>query len=120
MIVGFDIDGTITKHPKFFSFLTSALIEKGHKVIIITSRDDKVLTEKDLKECGIVYAELIVADYSTTEDLDQWKAKVCQEKDVEIYFEDDLDVLKLLGNEVVSFIPAYQQSHTKTDFQWFR
>ena len=108
MVVGFDIDGTITKHLEFFSFLTRALIKEGHKVMIITSRDDKTLTDKDLKEWEIVYSELVVADYIANDDLDRWKAQVCLEKGVEIYFEDDPDVLKLIEKEIASFLPFNQ------------
>ena len=104
MIIGFDIDGTITRHLDFFSFLTTALIEKGHKVIIITSRNDKVITDKDLKGWGIVYSELVVANYAASEDLDKWKAEVCIGKGVEVYFEDDPDVINILSKDIAAFM----------------
>ena len=106
MIVGFDIDGTITKHPVFFSFLTHALVEKGHTVLIITTRNERYITENDLEKWSIKYTELHVADYSENEDLDKWKACICQELGVEIFFEDDPDVIRLLDKNVISFVPS--------------
>ena len=41
MVVAFDIDDTISRHPQFFAFLTQALIAAGHKVLIITFRSDR-------------------------------------------------------------------------------
>lgn len=105
MIVGFDIDGTITMHTQFFSFLTHALVEGGHEVVIITTRDERGPTEQDLDEWSIAYTELVVADYADNPNLDEWKAKICSDKGIEIYFEDDADVLNLLDERIVKLKP---------------
>lgn len=49
MIIAFDIDDTITRHPPFFAVLSRALVEAGHQVLIITFRDDPTVTAEDLR-----------------------------------------------------------------------
>ena len=36
MVIGIDIDDTITRNPQFFAILSSAFVKAGHRVIIIT------------------------------------------------------------------------------------
>jgi hypothetical protein len=36
MVIGLDIDGTISRAPKFFAFLSQAALKAGHDVVVIT------------------------------------------------------------------------------------
>ena len=40
MVIGLDIDGTITRHPEFFAFISQALVQGGHRLVVITFRKD--------------------------------------------------------------------------------
>jgi len=108
MVIAFDIDDTITRHPPFFSFLTKALVEAGHQVVIITFREDRRMVSADLARMGIVFTKLVT---STTKDLlaadpDKWKARVCKRMGVEVFFEDMPEVLQHLGESVVGMMPV--------------
>ena len=59
MVIGLDIDDTITQHPEFFSLISHALIDAGHEVVIITFREDRQIAETDLKLWNIAYSKLI-------------------------------------------------------------
>ena len=39
MRIALDIDGTIDEHPAFFAFLSAALHDSGHTVLVLTYRD---------------------------------------------------------------------------------
>jgi uncharacterized HAD superfamily protein len=108
MIVGFDIDGTITRHPPFFAFLARSLRQAGHRVLIITFREDRPATEADLAAWGVSYNKLITAtlDSSLKHGVDKWKAFVCRKEKVDIFFEDDPDVLREIGSATVCFMPV--------------
>ena len=113
MIVAFDIDDTITRHPPFFAFLTRCLLEAGHEVIIITFREDRALVEHDLRQSGILYSQLVTA---TTDELlahgpDRWKAAFCRRHGVEIIFEDMPEVLQHMDDDVVAFMPIDRGRH---------
>jgi uncharacterized HAD superfamily protein len=111
MIVGFDIDGTITRHPPFFAFLADSLRQAGHRVLIITFREDRPATEADLKNWGIVYNKLITStlDSCLEHGVDEWKAFVCRQEKVDIFFEDDPDVLKQVDPATLCFMPVDTQ-----------
>ena len=65
MVVAFDIDDTISRHPKFFSFLTRALKAAGHEVVIITFREDRQATEAALRGWGIAWTKLLTSTLET-------------------------------------------------------
>ena len=105
MVVGLDIDDTITLHTGFFSWLTRSLLASGHEVIIITTRLDPRRTRDDLVAWGIEYSELVTmtAEAIEAHGLDGWKGAVCARRGVEILFEDELDVLAHLSRGVIGF-----------------
>ena len=110
MIVAFDIDGTITRHPPFFALVSCALVQAGHKVVIITFRDDPVITKHDLQSWGIAYDELVCWSMDGADgdlaNIDEWKAKVCRQHGVDVFFEDDPDVLACIDASTLSFMPV--------------
>ncbi|MFW6038970.1 MAG: hypothetical protein ACOC9P_00655 [bacterium] len=101
------IDDTITRHPPFFALLSRSLVDAGHRVIIITFRDDAEVTADDLRDWGVVYHDLICWSMQAGDlaDVDAWKATVCREHGVEVFFEDDPDVLAHVDAATVCFMP---------------
>lgn len=87
----FDVDGLVTENPAFFSALTIALKSAGHTVIIITDFDEhyRGYREKELKDMGVVYDELIItpnkekyfmengADFALDDDRDYYQNLQC-------------------------------------------
>lgn len=107
MVIAFDIDGTITRCPEFFRLVSRALLAAGHKVIVITFRDDRAMTEADLRRWGVVCNELFVwgPRAMAGHDADAWKAAICREHGVEVFFEDDPFVADSLPESVVCMMP---------------
>ena len=106
MVIGIDIDETITRNPNFFSVLSEALIAAGQDVIIITFREDIQSTEKALKDWGIGYTKLVT---STLEQhlefgVNEWKNRVCQEHSVDVFIEDSPEVLKHMDPSILSLM----------------
>jgi hypothetical protein len=87
----FDVDGLITEAPKFFSAITGALKGAGHTVIVITDFDEhyRDYREKELKNMGIVYDELVItphkgkyfaehqADFALDDDQEYYQSLHC-------------------------------------------
>lgn len=92
MQVGVDIDGTITHMPEFFSFLTTALVNIGHRVYLISYRQDtpmiRILTEIQLKQIDVKYTKLFLSD--RREDAHIWKGKLAKKLRLDIMFENDV------------------------------
>ena len=109
MTIAFDIDDTITRHPTFFALISQALVQAGHRVLIITFRDEvsRDSTEADLTGWGIAYDELICwsMEHCDLAEVDTWKASVCREHGVEVFFEDDGKVLAHVDEETVCMQP---------------
>ncbi len=107
MITAFDIDDTITRNPEFFSVLTHALRGAGHTVLIITFRDARKETEEDLRAWNIAYDTLITSDLQSCLEhgVDEWKGVVCREHGVEVFFEDDPEVLSHVDDSVLCLMP---------------
>ena len=95
MIVGLDMDGTITKHPDLFRILTKGLKAEGHSVHIITCRIEDEFTRKELSEIGILYDKLHLMPEQNLKrhTVGQWKKSVCKREGIDILFEDSGDVL---------------------------
>ncbi len=117
MNIAFDIDDTITRHPAFFALVSQALVKAGHRVLIITFRDEhsRDVTEADLRQWGIAYEQLICWSMETCDlaDIDSWKATVCRDHDVDVFFEDDPDVLAKVDPATVCFQPFGAESKAK-------
>lgn len=98
MVIALDIDDTITRHPPFFSVLSQALVAAGHTVVIITYRQDREEAAGALEGWGIAYDTLVThsleIELAEGYDPEQWKARVCREHGVEVFFEDSARVLK--------------------------
>lgn len=109
MTFGLDIDETITRCPPLFAVLSRALIAEGHKVYVITFRDDsdRETTEVDLREYGIHYSKLIMAgdDDLCGSRFYKWKADVCRRLRVDVLFEDMPEVVNELPASTIAFVP---------------
>jgi len=109
MIIAFDIDDTITRHPAFFALVSQALVQSGHRVLIITFRDEagRPDTEADLAGWGIAYHEMICWSMTCCDlaEVDTWKATICREHGVEVFFEDDPAVLAHVDEGTVCLQP---------------
>jgi hypothetical protein len=103
MNIGLDFDDTITRHPEFFAALTAAMRQAGHKVYIITFRDeaDAKETVSELDQWHIVYDAI---HYAPVFDL-QWKANKCRELGVTVFFEDMPEVVNLLP-DILCLMPV--------------
>ncbi len=121
MKVCFDIDGTITAHPEFFSLLSHAVRRAGGEVYVVTSRtrtvETKRATREELRELGIEYDHLyILHDRSEAEricpfnNLDWYEKYIfqktiyCKANRVDIYFDDEEKVISLFRQ----FLPEVQ------------
>ena len=113
MIVGMDIDDTITRHPKFFALISQALVAAGHQVVLITFRADREGTAAELSEWGIAYTELITStlDEHLETGIDEWKGVVCRRMGVELFFEDTPEVIRHVDPEIVSFLVVNHDRH---------
>ncbi len=112
MIVGLDIDGTITRHPEFFAFLSRALKRAGHKVVVITFREDRQNAASDLAQWGVAYSKLVTWSHQENDcaAMDQWKGKVCGALNVELLFDDDPQVIANLSANVVGLMVGNPES----------
>ena len=113
MIIGLDIDGTITRHPEFFAFVSQALICAGHEVIVVTFRQDRESATLDLAEWGISYSRLVTWDPALWghERMLRWKGEVCRDLNIGVLFEDDPQVLSLVHPETVSMMVVDHEVH---------
>jgi hypothetical protein len=116
MVVAFDIDDTISRHPQFFSFLTQALVAAGHEVLIITFRQERSETESDLRDWGIAWTKLVTSTLQAclAEGVDEWKASECRKAGVDVFFEDDPDVLKHIDVATLCLQPYLKPRPTDT------
>ncbi len=108
MRIGLDIDGTITRAPEFFAFLSKALMDAGHQVAVVTHRMDRRLTEEELAEYGVQYHELILPE-EFDHEIAEWKIEAFKKLQPDVVFEDMLDVVNGLPKMVVSFVPLSQK-----------
>ena len=117
MNIGLDIDDTITMNPEFFSFISKALIDGGHKVIIITFRYDRLATKRFLEDLGIQYTALVTSKIHTDiyDDINKWKGEVCERYKVDVFFEDMPEVLQHVDPSIICFMPVLEtRSDVKT------
>jgi hypothetical protein len=112
MNVGFDIDDTITRCPEFFGIISKALRAVGHRVYVISWREDREFAEQDLAECGISFDELVLPPqellYAASGDWKaeaaRWKSEVCRKLKVDVFFEDMPEVIRALDKGTVAFM----------------
>jgi len=113
MVVALDIDDTITRHPEFFAFLSRRLLDEGHKVVIITFREDRQATRVLLDNLGIAFSTLVTSSLEAhlTHGVDEWKAAVCREHAVDVFFEDDPRVIRHVAEPTVCMMPVDKKLH---------
>jgi hypothetical protein len=113
MVIAFDIDQTITRHPGFFACISRALVRDGHEVVIITFREDRASTEADLREWGIEYTRLVTSELGSVlrHGVERWKGAVCREHGVEVFFEDDAEVLRHVDQGVFTLLAVDHEQH---------
>jgi hypothetical protein len=106
MVIGLDIDGTITRHREFFAFLPHSATKAGHQIIVMTFRQERESTMADLAKWGIAYSRLLTwsLDDCLPEEMTAWKGRVCDEFKVELLFEDDPQVISQVDPAVVSMM----------------
>jgi ABC-type amino acid transport substrate-binding protein len=107
MIIALDIDGTITRHPIFFTELSHK-----HDIIIVTSRpdteDSQSETEALLTDIGVTYRHIYYCDWETMDEsnipselegpdrLLYQKVLACQDGQADAIFDDDINVIALM------------------------
>jgi len=85
LTLGLDLDGVITEAPEFFSAWTHSW---PGKVIVITYRNDRQKAIADVESRNIRYDEIILVDRFDA------KAEVIRDKGVNIYVDDQPEMLK--------------------------
>ncbi len=112
MVIAFDIDDTITRHPEFFSVIASALLDAGHTVLILTCRDAARREEAiaELADYGVGYTELIMYEGGAA-NFFSWKAQVCKQRGVDVFFEDMQEVLREVGDETLCLMAVDREIH---------
>ena len=105
MVIALDIDDTITLHPAFFAAFSSAMRAAGHTIVIITLRESERLARADLASMGIVFDRIVCA---TPDGLAEhgyaWKASVCRELGVDVFFEDSPRILSHVDPKTLAFL----------------
>jgi hypothetical protein len=101
MMIGIDLDHTISAIPEFFSVMTSALVTAGHEVHVITYRE--VGTEEDVREelrdFGIHYTALHLPPVPGLAP-SAWKCALAKELGIEVMIEDSPEVLSRMPPKV--------------------
>ena len=87
--------------------LIPLLINDGHEVVIITFREDRQKTEADLKKWNVAYNKLITSslDSSLEYGVNEWKAEMCRQEGVDIFFDDDPRVIKCVDPSTFCIMP---------------
>ena len=130
MVVGLDIDGTITVAGEFFRMLTAAVYREGGKVIIVSARSDtrhsRQETEIELRALGILYSKLVLLpegesmlgvpppELGYLERYLWQKVHVSLAEDVRIFFDDDDVVVDLFAK----YAPSVQVYQSIAPFRW--
>jgi uncharacterized HAD superfamily protein len=84
MKVALDIDGTISEHPEFFAVVSVALRAAGHRVLVLTYRDQASVqaTKEQLARWGVQFDELVIAASL------EGKGELCAAHGVDLFFDD--------------------------------
>ena len=102
MIVGLDLDGTVTACPWFFAALTKGLKANGHKVVVITFRGEggRAKAVQDLQTCDIAYDVLIMSKNVDLQDIGRWKRRIAIREGIDLMIDDMPEVLCCMPPEV--------------------
>jgi len=121
IVLGLDIDDTITAAPNFFALLSKAVRRAGGRVIIVTSRGNlpEVVdaTSAELEGYGVEFDEINCIPDKEDEyipcphdDLDWYqkylwqKVAICEARNVDVLFADDSRMVQLFAR----YAPAVQ------------
>lgn len=113
MRIAFDIDDTITRCPEFFAVVSRALRAEGHRVYVVSYREDRGFAEEDLAEHCISFDELVLPTEDELRRAEpsewranaaRWKAEVCRTLAIDVLFEDMPDVIAALDRTTVAFM----------------
>ena len=107
MKIAFDIDDTMTRHWEFFAFITKALVAADHEVFIITFRTNREEVKAKLKQRGIEWNHLFVADnMDNVLDVgpERWKGLICKQFGVEILFDDMPEIINHLPSTTLGMM----------------
>ena len=104
MIIGLDFYKTISAYPKFFRELASSFKSKQHEVIVISALgknsdvDNYTRHVKEFLETHkISYDALHIVQFEKDEENPQLKLEACRTHNVQVYFDDRLDVCEKLN-----------------------
>jgi hypothetical protein len=88
-------------------------VQGGHRLVVITFREDRKTAAEDLAVWGVIYSELVTWSYQENgaENMYAWKARICRAKKVEILFDDDPLVLCQLNPSVLSMMVVDHENH---------
>ena len=106
MKIGIDYHGVVTANPDFFAQFSSAALNSGHEILIISGGSKKDV-EKYLHEHNIAYSDIFsLLDYFNAKGLvtfypdgsffvqnELWnkaKAKYCLENDIAVHIDDSM------------------------------
>lgn len=118
MNIGIDIDGTLTKYPKFFTELGKALRKAGHGVFVITGLGHNSATERlgrVVQEFGDGFYDALVDtslynafEKSLIGKVDNnelivgfFKQRKCRELEISVMFDDKADIHRNCGNSPI-------------------
>ena len=113
MNIALDLDDTISRCPPFFSILSKAFIASGHKVYVITHREDRAFAAEDLAAYGISYDELILPTVEEFQrntsgewrtSIGAWKAEMCRRLEVDVCIDDMPDVVNALDERILALM----------------
>ena len=108
-VLGLDLDGVLDHATDFFQTLTHMW---PSKVVVITYREDTERAEHDLRDLGIRYDELVLVDSFDA------KADVVREHGVEIYFDDQPEMLRNMPEDVRVFLVRNGGNFDFEDRRW--
>ena len=98
MNVAVDIDGTVDAFPQDFNSLCAALRAAGHHVYVITGIESDTVTQQDVVDTQGYLTSIGITAYDTLwvtpTPHDEHKAKLIQDNDVAMLFDNDKDNCK--------------------------
>lgn len=112
-VVGFDYNGVINKYPKIFAGFSRALKQSGVKVVVIsaysTVLDEETYLSKLIKEfneINFVYDRIILTTFDRQDPTTIPGSKLieCKKYQVEQFYDDRGDVIKLLNENGIEGI----------------
>ena len=107
--LGIDLDGCVDEYPVFFSNLTRCWPGEVH---VISFRDDRGKAEADLRSRGIRWDHLtLVSSFDA-------KAAVIREKAIDVYFDDQPEMLKNVAPECAVMLVRNEGNFDFGDRLW--